>query len=68
MTTLNLIVNYLVDKFNRLVVKNEGSERKFVLGVRWDGFAKESDTDEPLESIYMDVPRMVRDVGPISRD
>jgi len=54
-------VNYLVEAFNRLMVKNEGNERKFVLGVRWDGFAKESDTDEPLESIYMHVPRMVRD-------
>lgn len=54
-------LTYKVEKFNRLRIEQQGKKRNFFLGVRWVGFEKINDTDEPLDSIYAHVPRMVRD-------
>ena len=54
-------LTYKVEKFDRLRIEQQGKKRKFFLGVRWVGFERINDTDEPLESIYVHVPRMVRD-------
>eukprot|EP00939_MAST-03C_sp_MAST-3C-sp1_P001527 g1527.t1 len=53
-------IPFSVEEINSLRWNTEGRKRSFWFGIRWKGFEKVNDTDEPLERIYPQIPKMVR--------
>ena len=52
-------LRFRVDKITRIRAEKNGRTFRFFITIRWEGFDRAHDTDEPLDLIYDQIPDLI---------